>query len=142
MASLSLASDIMVMSAHAPASLTTMAKSAVVYMTVMNHGATADSLISVNTAAASSATAHQTLDENGVMKMRALERLEIGANETVVLEPGGIHIMLTGLHAPLKEGDQLILELGFAKGGVVKVSVPVVGKLGLAGTEHEHVEEN
>ncbi|MEW5887793.1 MAG: copper chaperone PCu(A)C [Pseudomonadota bacterium] len=35
--------------------------------------------------------------EGGVMKMRAVERLELPAGKAVELKPGGYHIMLVGL---------------------------------------------
>ena len=43
------------------------------------------------------------------------------------MKPGGYHIMLMGLDAPLKEGDEIELTLTFEKAGDVKVKVPVGG---------------
>ena len=136
-----LASDIMVINAHAPASLTAVSKTAAVYLDLMNHGAAADVLLSVSSPIADHSQAHETLNENGVMKMRPLERLQIAPHETLAFEPGGRHIMLTGLKVLLKEGEAFSLVLTFEKAGEVQVDVPVVGKLETAGTtEHEHVE--
>ena len=51
-----------------------------------------------------------TLDA-GVMKMRAVERIELPANETVILKPGGLHLMLVDIKRELKAGDRVPLKL-------------------------------
>jgi periplasmic copper chaperone A len=132
MAAAALASDIMVINAHAPASLTPMAKSGAVYLTFINHGKDRDALLSISSDVATHTEAHQTSVEDGVMKMRALDRLEIAPEETVAFAPGGHHIMLMGLKAPMKDGDTVSLVLTFEKAGAVEVKVPVVGKTSAA----------
>ncbi len=47
----------------------------------------------------------------------------------IAFAPGGYHIMLTGLKAPLKTGDSFPLTLTFAGAGEVKVDVKVVEKV-------------
>ncbi len=136
------ASDIMVMDPRAAASVTPMAKTGAVYMMLMNHGTAADALLRVSTPAADTATAHETTTTDGVMKMREVDRLEIAPHETAALAPGGNHIMLVGLKAPLKEGDVISLVLTFEKAGELKVEVPVVGRDKLpAAASHEHMEQ-
>jgi hypothetical protein len=63
-----------------------------------------------------------------VMKMRPLAGLAIPAEQTVALAPGGMHIMLVGLKAPLREGQSFVLTLTFAKAGPQMVTV-MVGKV-------------
>ncbi len=138
LAATAFASDIMVMDANSPASLTPMAKTAAVYMVLMNHGMETDVLTSVATPAASHASAHQTIDDNGVMKMREIERLELKPHDTMTFAPGGHHIMLTGLTAPLKAGDRFPLRMTFEKAGEITVDVQVVDKVQGATAEHDH----
>jgi copper(I)-binding protein len=141
-APVAMASDIMVMEPRAAASITPMAKTAAVYVTLMNHGAEADALLKISTPAADMAMAHETTMTDGVMKMREIERLEIKPHETAVLAPGGNHIMLVGLKTPLKEGEQISLVLTFEKAGDVTIDVPVVSRDKLpAATSHEHMEQ-
>jgi periplasmic copper chaperone A len=129
------ASDIMVMNAMARASLTPVAKSGAVYFSIMNHGADDDVLVSISTPVATSAEVHETQMEGDVMKMRALEKpLFIAAGSTIKLEPGGLHVMLTGLKGPLKKGQVVALELMFEKAGVLKLDVSV----GEVAAGHEH----
>lgn len=133
------ASDIMVMNAEAPASLTPTSRTAAVYLVLMNHGTDTDVLTGVKTIRAERATPHQTIDDNGVMKMRELKGLELKPHETVTFAPGGNHIMLTGLNAPLKAGETFPLVLTFKTAGDVTIEVQVVQKVS-GGEAHEHME--
>lgn len=49
--------------------------------------------------------------DGDVMRMRPLSDLDISAGKTVELKPGGYHIMLTGLKAPIKTGDSVPIVL-------------------------------
>jgi copper(I)-binding protein len=119
------AGDVMVSGAFARASATPAAKAGAVYFTIRNEGAAADKLMSVATDAAAMAMLHENVEENGVVSMRHLEALPIAPKETVTLSPQKLHVMLTGLKAPLKKGEHISLTLTFEKAGAVKVDVPV-----------------
>ena len=67
---------------------------------------------------------HQFL-EVPVIKMRPVSAIEVAPGEPTVLQPGGLHIMLTGLKAPLVEGSLVTLTLEFEKAGAVEVLVIV-----------------
>ncbi len=62
---------------------------------------------------------------DGAMTMRQVDALDIPAGETVTLEPGGYHVMLLDLVAPLAAGDTFDLELTFENAGVMTVAVEV-----------------
>jgi copper(I)-binding protein len=65
---------------------------------------------------------------NGVMTMRPLEKgVAIEPGKTVMLAPGGSHLMLLHLKSPLKQGDRLPVTLEFEKAGKVKVLLDVQG---------------
>ncbi len=51
--------------------------------------------------------------EGGVMKMSAVDKLALPAGKAVELKPGGYHVMLMDLVAPLKEGETVPLQLTF-----------------------------
>ena len=120
-----MASDLMVMGAFARASAVSTATSGVVYMTLTNHGATADKLISITTPAAGMAMLHESVDAGGVASMKEMPGLEISAGGSVEMKPGSLHIMLMGLNAPLKKGDTLKLMLTFEHAGQVDVDAKV-----------------
>jgi copper(I)-binding protein len=98
---------------------------AVVYMTVMNHGATDDDLTGLSTPIADKAEMHRSTDMNGVSRMEAVADLPLKANGAVDFGPGGLHVMLMGMKQPLKIGDSFPLTLSFAKAGQVTVTVSV-----------------
>ncbi|MEF8698081.1 MAG: copper chaperone PCu(A)C [Candidatus Accumulibacter sp. UW25] len=54
---------------------------------------------------------HEMTMAGGVMRMRAVPRLELPAGKPVQLGPGGYHVMLMKLKQPLKKGDVVPLTL-------------------------------
>lgn len=64
-------------------------------------------------------------DMAGQMTMRPVGSIMIPAGETVMLMPGGIHIMLLDLAAPLEVGQTFDITLTFANAGSVVVTVEV-----------------
>lgn len=108
------------------------------FLTIHNEGAD-DKLVAVTSPAASDVQLHVTIKDGDVMKMRPVDGLDLPTHGEAVLQPGGNHIMLMGLKAPLKEGDSLPLTLHFAKAGTVDV-VAEVQKAGASGpmAEHDH----
>jgi copper(I)-binding protein len=105
-------------------------------MTLTNNSSKVDHLLSISTAASYTAQLHESVEKDGVATMKPVETLEIPAGGMVELKPGGLHIMLTGLKAPLKMGDMIMLELKFEQAGTVEVMAHV----GDVAEEHAHTE--
>jgi copper(I)-binding protein len=61
----------------------------------------------------------------GSMTMQEVESVELPAGETVVLEPGGLHIMLLDLVAPLEVGQSFDLTLTLESGAEIVVTAEV-----------------
>lgn len=83
-------------------------------------------LVGVSSPVAGVAQVHEMKMEDGVMKMRAAAGgLELPAGKTVELQPGGYHVMLMDLKAPLKKDTlvPLTLVVKNAKGGESRVEV-------------------
>jgi periplasmic copper chaperone A len=98
------------------------------YLTIENKGTTADKLVSVSADIAGKAEVHEMAMENGVMKMRPLDKgLVIDPGKTVKLAPGGYHLMLQELKGPFKEGEKVPVTLEFEKAGKVAISLDVQG---------------
>ncbi|MBL8777143.1 MAG: copper chaperone PCu(A)C [Acidimicrobiales bacterium] len=70
-------------------------------------------------------TTGTTVAGMGAMTMQPIESLELPAGETVALEPGGYHIMLIDLVAPLETGEEIEVTLTFESGGERTIAVPV-----------------
>lgn len=96
------------------------------FFTLTNSGRKADRLLSVESPAATSIEIHRSETRNGVMQMRALPQgVALPAGKAVDLAPGGMHLMLFGLKAPLVEGGSVPLTLRFARAGVVTTVLKV-----------------
>lgn len=94
------------------------------FLTLTNKGV-ADRLLSAATPVADAVEIHSMVMDGDVMKMRQLDALALGPGQTVELKPGGYHLMLMGLKAPLRVGDQFPLTLKFEKGGEKVVTLRV-----------------
>jgi copper(I)-binding protein len=96
------------------------------YMGISNAGDEADRLIGVETTVAKSAMLHKTeVNADGVASMAHVEGIDIPANDTVVLESGGYHIMLMGLTQELIEGQMVPGVLIFEKAGRVEMEFAI-----------------
>lgn len=69
---------------------------------------------------------HTHLNEGGVMKMRPVAAIEVKAKGEAVLKPGGLHVMMIDLKAPMKEGDVVPITLTLDDGSTKQVDAKVV----------------
>ena len=104
---------------------------AAAYMTLTSREA--DRLTSVASAQAGMAMLHTTSHDHGasggdadVMRMREADGVDLPAGQAVALSPGGTHVMLGGLRAPLRAGQVVTLTLGFAHAPLVEVQAGVL----------------
>ncbi len=84
-------------------------------------------LVGVQTPVAGVAELHEMKMEGDVMRMRAVPAIPLAAGKPFDLRPGGHHLMLMNLKAPLKDGSQVpvTLLLRDAKGAERRVPVQV-----------------
>ena len=108
-----------------------------VYFTIANTGGTADALVRATTSAAGSIIIHRTnvVDDRATMEAMPGGLAADRGGETV-LEPGGAHLMLVDLTAPLVEGTAIPVTLDFVEAGRIEVEAIVlgVGAMGPPGT--------
>ena len=111
----------------------------VAFMEIKTDDKTSDRLVSASSPIAGRVEVHTHLMEDGVMKMRRVEALDLKPGESRVLKPSGEHVMLFDLKQPLKEGDLVKLTLVFEKAGAIEVegSVEPVGATGPHGMDHQ-----
>lgn len=98
----------------------------------------ADRLVAASAPAVGRVELHTMRMEGDVMRMRQIDAIDLPAGGTVELKPGGMHLMLMGLKAPLKSGDTVPVTLRFEKAGEVTVAVPVKAAAVPATGEHGH----
>ncbi len=101
-------------------------KNTALFMTIVNKSDKQDSLISVKTDIAKMVMIHKTVEENGIMKMKHVDSLSIPPYSEVKLKPGGLHIMIMGLKRPIKEGENVKINLFFKNSGNIEILAPVL----------------
>ena len=84
-------------------------------------------LVGASTPVAGEVEIHEMKLEGDVMRMRPLRELALPAGKAVELRPGGLHMMLQDLKAPLVAGTSVPLTLVFrdARGAERKLEVQV-----------------
>lgn len=95
------------------------------FMTLTNTGSQATALMAARSDISEVTELHTHIHDNGVMRMRPIERIDLPAGQTVHLQPGGLHIMLINLKKPLKAGETVHLTLIFKDGSRRVISLPV-----------------
>jgi len=92
-------------------------------------------VVGVKTGSAKTAEIHSMSQENGVMKMRKLDFLDLPPGETVTLEPRGNHVMLFDIRKPLQAGERIKLTLVIEQEGK-KINVPVTAAVRALTEQH------
>jgi len=82
---------------------------------------------------------HTHITEDGMMKMRPVERIDVPAHGAVELQPGGFHLMLIGLKRGLAPDDSVELRLIFDDESAQSVAAPVrAPSMGMMHRHHQH----
>ena len=106
------------------------------FLTVTNKGTTPDRLIAARSTVSDRVEVHEMRMDGNVMKMRELEKgLEIPAGATVMLKPGGYHIMFMGLKAPFSKDTKVPVTLVFENAGSLDIVLDVEA-LGAGAPKH------
>lgn len=97
-------------------------------------------LVSASSPAAGVTEVHEMKMEGEVMKMRAVSGLDLPAGKTVELKPGGYHVMLMDLKAPLAKDSTIDITLVFkdAKGVESKQDVKMPVNTGMPMAQGSH----
>lgn len=110
------------------------------FMLVTNSSKEAVKLVSASTDKSTKAEFHNhTMDDKGVMRMRAVESIEIPAGGQFEFKPGAFHVMVMGLTQPLKPSQTVKLQLKDESGKVYEYSLPVKSLVpGKGAKKHGH----
>lgn len=108
------------------------------FLTVANTGPAADTLVGVTSPAAARVEIHQSSLSGGVSRMAKVAQVAIPAGGQVSFAPGGYHLMLVGLKAPLKAGAKFPATLTFASGRKLSVAFTVSDGMGPPMAGHRH----
>lgn len=108
------------------------------FMEISNRGSSTDRLLSASSPVARTMELHSMIRDGDVMRMRAVDAIEIRTGQTVTLRPGGFHLMLIGLSQPLRQGETVPVTLRFERAGEVQVTLPVQAAGAREPTPHRH----
>ncbi len=95
------------------------------YMTLQNSGASPVAVVAVATPVADAVEIHESVQEDGLWRMRELEQLRLAPGETLSLSPGGRHLMVLGLRQRPVAGDSVSFQLTLDNGDMVQVQAVV-----------------
>ncbi|MEM6575500.1 MAG: copper chaperone PCu(A)C [Pseudomonadota bacterium] len=95
------------------------------FATLSNPGSDAVVLTGASSEGFSSVSIHETALVDGVARMRPVPQLEVGPGETVVLEPGGLHLMLMGAQGPVSADQTVSVTLQLGDGEQMIIEMPV-----------------
>lgn len=110
-----------------------------VYFMVMNNTAQDDRLVAVESDVAAASEMHESVAENNVIRMEPRpDGFEIPAGGSVTLAPGGKHVMLVNLKAPLVEGESFPITLRFQHAPAISVTTTIVAPSSVPSGEHQH----
>ena len=98
---------------------------AAAFVTIHNKSSEADKIVSASSPDAGRVEMHTHMNDNGIMKMRQIEGIDIPAKGMVELKPGGLHLMIFDLKSPFKPGDMIALTIKFEKAGEVDMRAVV-----------------
>jgi copper(I)-binding protein len=111
------------------------------FMVIKNNGDKDVKVVKADNPASKVTELHTHINDGGVMKMRPVPSIDIKAKGEAVLMPGGLHVMMIDLKAPMKEGDVVPITLSFDDGSTKQVDAKVVRPMAApmpAAMEHKH----
>ncbi|MBX9907875.1 MAG: copper chaperone PCu(A)C [Beijerinckiaceae bacterium] len=98
------------------------------YLAIENTGPEPDRLVGGSTEGAARVEIHESSLADGIMRMRErTDGVAVPPGQTLEFKPGGLHLMLVDLKAPLKQGDKVKATLVFERAGTVAIELQVQG---------------
>lgn len=93
-------------------------ETAAAYVTISS--SRADRLGDASSDSARDVQIHEVTNDDGIMRMRRVESVNLDANATVRLEPGGMHLMMFGIDKAFVPGDEVVITLVFDNAGEIE----------------------
>lgn len=112
------------------------------FMVIRNKGNQEVKVVKADNPASRVTELHNHINDGGVMRMRPVSSIDIPPKSEAVLKPGGLHVMLIDLKAPMKEGDVVPITLNFDDGSSKQVEARVVrsspAPAAMPAMDHDH----
>ena len=94
-------------------------------MTIQNLEAKPQRIVDASSDGFGRGEIHESLMQDGMMRMERRMELVVEPGATLMLEPGGLHLMLMMPKQPLKPGDRIRLELELGDGTRQQIEMTV-----------------
>jgi hypothetical protein len=107
------------------------------YMTIHNHASEADALIGVSSDCCKKIEMHESVMQGGAMTMQQHEQVALPAASRTICAAGGLHLMLFNPVKPLRAGEQVVMQLKFARHAPIMVTAGVKRATG-SEEHHQH----
>lgn len=107
------------------------------YITVHNKTDVNDTLLAISCADAAKCSLHNHVTQDNISSMEAVGSLEIPAGAHVEFRPGGYHIMMFDLKAPLAAEGQTSVTFTFEHAGEITATLPVLSMRDAAKRSHQ-----
>lgn len=105
------------------------------YVSLTNTTDSDRQLVAASSDNASRVEIHTMTHDDGMMRMREIDALDLAAGERVQLEPGGLHLMLREL-SPAEAGNRVPVTLYFDDGSQLELEFTI--RTGNGGGGHGH----
>ncbi|MEJ1966182.1 MAG: copper chaperone PCu(A)C [Gammaproteobacteria bacterium] len=102
---------------------------AAVYFVLKNTGPDAITITGASSPIADHVMVHESSTVDGQSRMRMKDTVIVQPGKSVAFSPGGLHVMLSGIHQDIPVGTKVPVTLQLAGGGQVSVTA-VVRSLG------------
>ncbi len=108
------------------------------YVSLGNTADTPLRIVDASSAAFEAVVFHQSYEEDGMARMRAVEVLEVPPGGSLELAPGGLHLMLLRPTRPIADGANIIVDLLTEAGDPLPVVLKVRRAEASSDEDHSH----
>lgn len=108
------------------------------YMSLSNQSNKSITLTSVTSSVSNRIEMHEHIMTAEMMKMQQVDSIVVNANDKVVLQPHGYHIMVFNLQQPLQADTEITMTLHFDNEENVTIKMPVQGLKQQNKKRHHH----
>jgi copper(I)-binding protein len=95
------------------------------FMQLQNKSTTKHAIVKAASPVSKIVELHTHLMEGGIMKMRQVKQIDVPAQGSTTLKPGGLHVMFLGLKSELKPGQSVPVTLIFEDGSKTTIQAQV-----------------
>lgn len=94
------------------------------FMCIQNDGSSSIRVVSASAEAVGRVEIHEVVHEQGIVRMRKAEGVDVPPNSTVCLEPQHLHFMLIGINDSIRGGADIRLQIETASGEKLHAVLP------------------